>query len=109
MILHLLDGTESEIISAYKTIRHELESYGHGLAQKPEIIGLNKIDAIEPKALARKIKALEKANGATVLPLAGATGQGVKDVLRAMWKEIVKRRKREAKGTEPEFPEGWHP
>lgn len=109
VILHLLDGTESEIVAAYKTIRHELESYGHGLAQKPEIIGLNKIDAIEPKALTRKIKSLEKASGATVLPLSGATGQGVKDVLRAMWKEILKRRKREAKGTEPDFPEGWRP
>ena len=45
-ILHLIDGTESEIAKTYKTIRAELEAYGHGLADKPEIVALNKIDAI---------------------------------------------------------------
>jgi GTP-binding protein len=109
VILHLIDGTETEIAKAYKTIRHELEAYGHGLAEKTEIVGLNKIDAIDPKALARKVKALEKASGSPVLPLSGATGTGVKDVLRALWKEVAKRRKREAKAAAAELEEGWRP
>src|SRR5271167_339180 len=46
VVLHLIDGTQSEIVRAHKTIRHELEAYGHGLAGKPEIVALNKIDAI---------------------------------------------------------------
>src|ERR1700722_3350427 len=45
-VLHLVDGTQSTIAAAYKTIRGELIAYGHGLSEKPEILALNKIDAI---------------------------------------------------------------
>src|SRR5919197_100374 len=44
-ILHLIDGTEEDVVGAWRTIRRELEAYGHGLAEKPEIIALNKSDA----------------------------------------------------------------
>ena len=53
MILHLIDGTESEIVKNYRTIRAELEAYGHGLAEKPSILVLNKSDAIDKATLAR--------------------------------------------------------
>src|ERR1700733_3308332 len=53
-ILHLVDGTGEAIAKHYKTIRGELEAYGHGLGGKPEIIALNKIDAIPESALAKK-------------------------------------------------------
>src|SRR5690242_15929093 len=46
VILHLIDGTEEDVVGAWRTIRRELERYGNGLAEKPEIIGLNKADAI---------------------------------------------------------------
>ena len=48
VVLHLIDGTEEDVVGAYRTIRDELAGYGNGLAEKPEIIGLNKIDAIDP-------------------------------------------------------------
>src|SRR5215831_6134335 len=54
VVLHLVDGTESAIARAYKTIRGELESYGQGLGEKPEIVVLNKIDALARSALERK-------------------------------------------------------
>ena len=53
-ILHLVDGTGDAIAKTYKTIRGELEAYGHGLGDKPEIVALNKIDAIPKAALAKK-------------------------------------------------------
>ena len=84
VVLHLIDGTERALVKAYRTIRGELEAYGAGLAGKPEIIGLNKIDAIEPSQLKRKIAALEKASGAKVFTLSAATGEGVTPVLRAL-------------------------
>src|SRR6185437_5205396 len=58
VILHLVDGTEDDIAGAYRTIRRELRSYGHGLAGKPEIVGLNKIDALAPDAVRRKCREL---------------------------------------------------
>jgi GTP-binding protein len=106
-VLHLVDGTQSGIVRAYKTIRGELEAYGHALGEKPEIIGLNKIDAIPKAALARKKAALEKASGAKVFLLSGVTGEGVDDVLRAMAREIVKRRTRERRGGKSD--EAWSP
>jgi GTP-binding protein len=86
VILHLVDGTLDDVASAYRTIREELALYGHGLAQKQEIVGLNKIDAIEPLAVSAKCDELQSAAGpdTRVLPLSGATGAGVPDVLDAI-------------------------
>ena len=83
-ILHLIDGTESEIAKTYKTIRAELEAYGKVLIDKPEIVALNKSDAIPKAALAKKRAALEKACGHKVFVMSGVSGEGVDDVLRAM-------------------------
>jgi GTP-binding protein len=91
-ILHLIDGTETGITKAYTTIRGELEAYGNGLGDKPEIVALNKIDAIPKSALARKKAALEKACGHEVLLLSGVSGEGLDKVLRALARIIVKRR-----------------
>jgi GTP-binding protein len=86
VILHLIDGTEEDVVGAYRTIRHELAGYGHGLTDKPEIVGLNKIDAIEPDAVADKCRALVRAArpGTSVLPLSGVSGAGVPQVLGAL-------------------------
>ena len=85
VILHLVDGTLEDVVGAYRTIRQELALYGHGLADKPEIVGLNKIDAIEPSAVRAKRAALRRVvgHGASVFPLSGATGAGVPDALAA--------------------------
>jgi len=92
VILHLVDGTESAVARAYRTIRGELEAYGHGLAAKPEIVALNKIDAIPKAALSRKRAALQKACGAEVFLLSGVSGEGVPQVLRALARAVGRRR-----------------
>jgi GTP-binding protein len=106
-ILHLVDGSESEITKAYKTIRGELEAYGHGLEDKPEILVLNKIDAIAKSAVAKKRAALEKASGEEVFAISGVTGEGVEAVLRALAKLIVKRRSGERRARAE--PKAWSP
>src|SRR6266478_1137164 len=85
VILHLVDGTLDDVAAAYRTIRQELVLYGHGLAEKPEIVGLNKIDALDPGAVRAKGAALRRAagRGTPVLPLSGATGAGVAEALDA--------------------------
>ena len=92
VVLHLIDGTQKEIVRAWRTIRGELEAYGHGLAEKPEILALNKIDAIDKSVLARKKAALEKASGVTVFLVSGVSGGGVEDVLRALARQIAQSR-----------------
>src|SRR5205085_1288060 len=90
VILHLVDGTEEDVVGAYRAIRHELSDYGHGLAAKPEIVGLNKIDAIDPDAAEKKCRALARAArpGTPILPLSGVSGAGLPQVLGALARTI---------------------
>jgi GTP-binding protein len=89
VLLHLVDGTLESPSRAYRTVREELDAYGAGLAEKPEIVALNKIDAVEPRALAARQRALAKAAGRKVLLVSCATGKGVDAVLRALWSVIA--------------------
>jgi GTP-binding protein len=88
VILHLIDGTGEDELAAYKLIRKELKAYGGGLVDKPEVIGLNKVDAIPPEDVAAKVRRLKRSAKRPVLVLAGATGQGVREVLHALEAEI---------------------
>jgi GTP-binding protein len=91
-ILHLVDGTAENVGKNYKTIRAELKAYGHGLAEKHEILALNKVDALVPAELEKKKKALEKASGVKVYLLSGVAGRGVNDVLRGLVRAIAEHR-----------------
>ncbi|HEV7291213.1 MAG TPA: GTPase ObgE [Devosia sp.] len=84
VLIHLIDGTQEDIKGAYTTIRGELEAYDERLIEKPEIVVLNKIDAIEPTALKEKLKVLKRVSKADVLTVSGVTGQGVDMVLYAV-------------------------
>ncbi len=97
VILHLVDGTLDDVAAAYRTIRQELVLYGHGLAEKPEIVGLNKIDALDPGAVRAKGAALRRAagRGTPVLPLSGATGAGVAEALDATFATLTAARAEE--------------
>jgi GTP-binding protein len=106
-ILHLVDGTQSEIAKSYKTIRGEVEAYDHGLGDKPEIVVLNKIDAIPKAALAKKRASLERASGAKVFVMSGVSGEGVNDVLRMLAKLIEKARAKPK--SRAEAKQSWSP
>src|SRR5271155_5773954 len=86
VVLHLVDGTLDDVVGAYRTIRDELVHYGHGLADKPELVGLNKIDAVDPEEASAKCAQLRGAvrRGTPVLPVSGATGAGVQVALEAV-------------------------
>src|SRR5207237_821966 len=61
VLLHLVDGLSEDAGAAYGTVRHELEAYGHGLAQKPEIVALTKADALAPDEVHQQVARLERA------------------------------------------------
>jgi GTP-binding protein len=84
VMLHLVDGAAGDVVQAWRTVREELAAYGGGLAEKPELIGLNKTDAMTPREASARAAALRKASGRPVMLLSGVTGQGVPEVLRAL-------------------------
>lgn len=92
ILLHLIDGTQEDVAGAYRTIRGELEQYSDTLAEKEEIIALNKCDALEPEEIAEKVAALADLTPHPVHTISAATGSGVQDVLRVMMEVIEKRR-----------------
>jgi len=88
VLLHLIDGTGEDAGAAYRTVRHELEAYGHGLIDKPEIVALNKADALTPAQIKSQSAKLKRACGRTPMIVSAATRQGVTEVLRALFKVI---------------------
>ena len=88
VLLHLVDGTGEHAGKAYKTVRTELEAYGGGLAEKAELVALNKADALTPEALKEQVARLKRAAGRAPLVVSGAAGTGVPEVLRALLKVI---------------------
>ncbi len=83
VLLHLVDGTAEDVAGAYRTIRGELAAYGEGLAERPELVCLNKADALDPETRAVRQAELAAAAGRPVLVTSGASGEGVPQVLRA--------------------------
>ncbi len=65
-------------------MRHELAAYGHGLAEKQEIVALTKIDAIDAKAAKAVQTKLRKAAGVRPLLMSAVSGEGVEAALRAI-------------------------
>ena len=106
VLLHLVDGTGEHAGEAYKTVRAELDAYGEGLADKPEIVALNKADALTPEELKQQTARLKRAARRTPLVISAATGAGVPEAMRAL-KSVID----EARGdAQPRAAAaGWHP
>src|SRR6478752_7827291 len=106
VLLHLVDGTSEHAGKAYQTVRAELEAYGEGLGEKPEIVALNKADALTPEQLKQQTARLKRAAKKTPLVVSAATGAGIPAVLRALLQVIDQGRRAE----QPTAPvEAWQP
>jgi GTP-binding protein len=92
VLLHLIDGAAGDVVQAWRTVRAELAAYGGGLAEKPEIVALNKADAMTPRQIAARRAALARASGAPVHVISGVAGQGVPEVLRALADAVARAR-----------------
>lgn len=83
-LLHLVDGSEEDVAGAYRTVRSELIAYGGGLAEKKQILALNKIDALTDEEIAEKKAALEDASKGDVFTVSGVSGAGTPELLGAL-------------------------
>jgi GTP-binding protein len=106
VLLHLVEGTSEDAGEAYKTVRHEIETYGHGLADKPEIVALSKADALDEDTLKDQLKKLKKASKRTPYVISSASGQGVQEVLQALLTVIDQEKAEEVPA---QSQEEWRP
>ncbi|MCQ8183997.1 GTPase ObgE [Parvularcula maris] len=110
VLLHLVDGGAEDVAESYRTVRAELEAYGHGLTDKPELVALSKADTVPEDEIEEKRAALAEVSGREVFVISAAAQQGVNPLLRGAWEEVSKLRPPASEGTpEEEEEEGWHP
>ena len=83
---------EEDVTDRWCTIRDELKSYGNGLAEKPEIIVLNKSDSIGSAEMELKRRSLEIISGSDVFVISGIAREGLREVLSKLWIEIARHR-----------------
>jgi GTP-binding protein len=107
-LVHLVDGTGANAGADYRAIRRELAAYGEGIGEKPEILALSKVDAIDEETLKKQLDRLRRAQREYGPPLASgerrakplllstATRSGVTEVLRAAITEIERERRESA-------------
>ncbi|NNM70890.1 GTPase ObgE [Enterovirga aerilata] len=107
VLLHLVDGTSEEPGRAYETVRRELEAYGHGLAEKPEIVALSKADALDGETLAGRVADLAAAAARKPLVISSASGLGIEDALGRLADVIGAKRTEEKAEAEP--APAWRP
>ncbi len=112
VLLHLVDATGDHAGTSYRIVRQELDAYGHGITEKPEIVALSKADAVDEetlKAQTERLKRAVRSYGPTLAPgekrrpllmLSAATRLGVTEGLRAMAAEIAGEKAIEAAETE---------
>ncbi len=100
--LHLIDATQEDVIGTYKSIRNELELYNEKLKNKPEVVALNKCDALTEKEIKEKTLALEDAIGKKVFDISAVAKQVVYDCLRDLSKFISRDRKAKTEDAAPQ-------
>jgi GTP-binding protein len=84
ILLHLVDGASDDPVGSWRIVRGEIDSYGAGLGDKPELIALTKADLLDAKQRTKIVKALEKATGAHVFPISAPLDEGMEPLLDAL-------------------------
>ena len=113
VLLHLVDGTQDDVAGAYRTVRNELLAYDAldaPLTDKPELVALNKIDALDDNTRAEKRASLADAAGIApteVCEISGVTRAGVDTAVQKLWLHIQERRAAERPPADTDT--GWQP
>jgi GTP-binding protein len=89
VLLHLVDANDEDVATSYRIVRDELDAYGAGLADKPLVLGLNKVDTLDEELTAALVSELSQASGQKVFPLSAAGGTGIEPVLDALLERLT--------------------
>lgn len=88
VLLHLVDGTSEDVAGDYQTILHELSEYEIDLTDKPRIVALSKVDALDPETHAEQLAVLKAVSDVPVLDVSAVSGHGTNVVLRTLYNVI---------------------
>ena len=109
VLLHLVDASGEDPVEAWHIVNDELSAYGAGLDEKPQVLALNKVDAVPAKDVTKLRKKLEKLSGTEVMLLSGASGEGLEAVLDRLLEAVGPLAGESAQPDEGEEPREWSP
>ena len=98
VLLHLIDATADNPIADYQTIQQELEAYGHGLPERPQIIAFNKIDAVDAEILELITSELQELTSIEIFHISAVTRQGLDTLMQKIWSILDAEKMLKAKG-----------
>jgi len=106
VLVHLIDIYNEDVSLAYKTIINELKANKVDLSKKPQIVALTKIEGFDAKELDSKLQTLKKVvpKGVSVTAISSPSGQGVKELLRELLKQVEKSRAKQKKSLRQRLP-----
>ena len=107
LLLHLVDASSEDAAEGWSVVRGELDSYGAGLSEKPEIVALTKADLVDGKQRTKLVKALEKAAGTGVFPISAPLEEGLEPLLDAIIERLGTTAQKEKESVTGERP--WSP
>ena len=109
-LIHLIDANGDDAAKAYTTVQGELENYGEGLSDKPQLVALNKVDLIDDELADMLIEELEKAGAKDIYPISGATGAGLDALMDAFLEHLPTATATERPaGIDPDSEDGEEP
>lgn len=103
LLVHLIDGTAENPVQDYQMIQGELAAYGRGLEQRPQIVVINKIDALSEDDRFSLHEKIEEALTIKPLFISAVTQQGLTPLLRQIWQVLDELKALDA---QPELSEG---
>lgn len=104
VLIHLLDGASDDPLAAFDTINRELAQYSARLAEKPQIVGFNKMDLPDAHARWQKLQKAFAKRKIEAYAISAATGQGVRDLLRAAAERLAELPRETPVAIEEEMP-----
>ncbi len=113
VLIHLIDIAGTDPAEALAIVEDELGAYGEGLADKPRLIALNKVDLADAELAEAFARELREAGADAVFPISGATGEGIEALLDAALAYLPERTATETRGSEvedaPDESDEWSP
>jgi GTP-binding protein len=87
-LLHLVDASSDAVLADVQVVEAELLAYGNGLAERPRLLVLNKIELLEASTLDALCQHLSRECGRPVIPVSAATSANLNSLLMAVWQQL---------------------
>ena len=88
LLIHLVDASSDDVVRDLAVVEQELEAYGHGLAERPRLVALNKVELLLEEELQERLEAAQAHCGHPVLAISAAASIRLDQLLSAVWKEL---------------------